>query len=270
MSTPRSARRPLIAGNWKMNLDHVAAIRLVQDLALRLRGFDHKMVDISIHPPFTDLRTVEGIIGADRLPIQLGAQHCSSHEDGAFTGEISLAMLSRLSVASVIVGHSERRQFFSMTDSDVAETARAVLTHDLTPIICVGETGEERESGVTHEVLVRQVTAALGGVDKGVEERIVIAYEPIWAIGTGVAATAEDAQTACQAIRALIASDRGEASERVRVLYGGSAKPENAEELMGMPDVDGLLVGGASLGAESFAAIVAATATCYGQTAGKS
>ena len=260
-----SARRPLIAGNWKMNLDHVAAIRLVQDLALRLRGFDHEGVDVSVHPPFTDLRSVEGIIGADRLPLLLGAQHCSAHEDGAFTGEVSLGMLARLGVSLVIVGHSERRQHFAMSDEDVAATTRAILMKDLIPVICVGETGLEREEGVTDEVLARQVRAALAGVPAGLESDVVVAYEPIWAIGTGLAATAEDAQGACAAIRALIAEARGEVADQVRILYGGSAKPDNAADLVELADVDGLLVGGASLDAESFAAIVAAAADCYGR-----
>ena len=266
----RTVRRPLIAGNWKMNLDHVAAIRLTQDLALRLRQFDHGAVDVSVHPPFTDLRSVEGIIGADGLPILLGAQHCSAFDEGAYTGEISLAMLARLSVSLVIVGHSERRQYFGMTDDDVAATALAVHKRKLTPVICVGETGEEREQGVTNEVLDRQVRALLKGVPSGLEESTIIAYEPIWAIGTGVAATADDAQQACAAIRAIVADERGDTAQEVRVLYGGSAKPDNAGELMALDDVDGLLVGGASLEAESFAAIVSEAAACYGQTAGKS
>ena len=260
----KMTRRPLIAGNWKMNLDHVASIRLVQDLALRLRGFDHDMVDVAVMPPFTDLRSVEGIIGADRLPLILGAQHCSALPDGAYTGEISLSMLSRLSVKAVIVGHSERRQLFDMDDDAVAATALAVHQAKLTPIICVGETGAEREAGETHVVLERQVRALLQGVPSGLEEQTVIAYEPIWAIGTGVAATPEDAQAACSAIRALIGAERGEAASEIRIQYGGSAKPENAAELMALPDIDGLLVGGASLEAESFAAIVAAAASCYG------
>lgn len=261
----KSTRRPLIAGNWKMHLDHVAAIRLVQDLALRLRGFDHAAVDVAVVPPFTDLRSVEGIIGADRLALHLGAQHCSRYPEGAYTGEIALSMLSRLSVSLVIVGHSERRQLFGMDDETVAATALAVHQAKMTPIICVGETAAERETGQTEAVLERQVRAALKGVPSGLEERTVIAYEPIWAIGTGLAATQEDAQSACAAIRALVGSERGEAAGEVRIQYGGSAKPENAADLMELPDVDGLLVGGAALEAESFAAIVAVAAECYGQ-----
>jgi triosephosphate isomerase len=179
-------------------------------------------------------------------------------------------MLERLSVTLVLVGHSERRQYFGMTDDDVIETTRAVLAHGLTPVVCVGETGLEREEGRADEVLVRQVTALLQGVAQGLEDGVIVAYEPVWAIGTGVAATADDAQKACATIRGLIAAERGPAAEAVRILYGGSAKAENAAELMALSDVDGLLVGGASLDAESFAAIVAEAATCYGSTAGRS
>lgn len=257
-------RRPLIAGNWKMNLDHVESIRLIQDLALRLRGFEHRNVDIAVHPPFTDLRSVEGIIGADALPIALGAQHCSAHVSGAFTGEVSVAMLSRLSVSLVLVGHSERRLHYAMNDEEVASTTAAVLNGLLTPVICVGETGEERDASQTEDVLVRQVTAALNGVPRGSESAIVIAYEPVWAIGTGIAATTQDAQLACRRIREELRSLRGEVADSVRILYGGSANPENAEELVTQSDVDGLLVGGASLQGESFAAIISAVAACYG------
>jgi triosephosphate isomerase len=263
----RSTRRPLVAGNWKMNLDHVESVYLMADLALRIRGLNQQQVDVSVHPPFTDLRSVEGIIGADGLPISLGAQHCSAHDNGAFTGEVSLAMLKRLSVALVIVGHSERRQFFSMTNQDVAATAKAVHEHALTPIICVGETQHERESGVMEEILERQVSEAFLGVGSGLEERTIIAYEPIWAIGTGLAATQEDAQGACAFIRATIHSLRGNAADEVRILYGGSAKPENAAMYAEQKDIDGLLVGGASLEGESFAAIIEAVATCYGFSA---
>ncbi len=257
-------RRPLVAGNWKMNLDHVEAIRLIQDVALRLRNTDHRSVDIAIHPPFTDLRSVEGIIGADELPIALGAQHCSAHASGAYTGEVSVAMLARLSVSLVLVGHSERRLYFGMSDEMVAATTAAVLKGLLTPVICVGETGEEREAGETESVLVRQITAALDGVAKGSESSIIVAYEPVWAIGTGLAATTEDAQVACHRIREEIRSLRGEAADGIRILYGGSANPENAGDLVAQADVDGLLVGGASLQGESFAAIINSVAACYG------
>jgi triosephosphate isomerase len=259
-----SARRPIVAGNWKMNLDHVEAIHLVQQLALGLRSIDHSRTDIQIYPPFTDLRSVEGIIGADHLPVELGAQHCSALDGGAYTGEISVSMLARLSVTSVLVGHSERRQLYDMTDDLVAATAKAVLAGGLRPTICVGETEDERQTGITADVLTRQVVGALTGVPQGSEGSVVFAYEPVWAIGTGVAATTEDAQVACAHIRSVLADERGEAATGIRILYGGSAKPDNAGELVGQADVDGLLVGGASLDAASFGAIIEAVSACYG------
>ena len=265
----RTARTPLVAGNWKMNLDHVEAIHLIQSLALRLRSADTHHVEVSVHPPFTDLRSVEGIIGADALPIVLGAQHCSHLDAGAFTGEVSVAMLRRLSVKMVLVGHSERRELFGMTDELVAQTATAVLTGGLAAVICGGESAVQREAGETDEVLGRQVTAALRGVPQGSEAKVLFAYEPIWAIGTGLAATEEDAQVACAHIRSVIAAERSSAvAEAMRILYGGSAKPENAADLVSQEDVDGLLVGGASLDAESFGAMIDAVAACYGSPAG--
>ena len=263
--SPSKTRRPVVAGNWKMNLDHIEAIHLVQQLALGLRSIDHARVDVAVYPPFTDLRSVEGIIAADQLPITLGAQHCSDHESGAFTGEISVAMLSRLSVSSVLVGHSERRQLFGMSDEVVATTARAALVGGLQVTVCVGESELERAEGTTNEVLTRQVEAALGGIESGREDKVVFAYEPIWAIGTGKAATEDDAQDACAHIRAVIAQDRGaDVAGGLRILYGGSAKPDNAASIVSKPDVDGLLVGGASLDAASFAAIIDGVGACYG------
>ena len=262
---PVATRRPVVAGNRKMNLDHVEAIHLIQQLALSLRSIDHARVDIAVYPPFTDLRSVEGIISADHLPIVLGAQHCSQHESGAFTGEISVAMLTRLSVRSVLVGHSERRQLFSMTDEIVAATARSALEGGLQVTVCVGESEGERSDGATTQVLTRQVEAALGGIPVGQEAQVVFAYEPIWAIGTGNAATEDDAQDACAHIRSVVGEHRGEGvAQDLRILYGGSAKPENAATIVSMPDVDGLLVGGASLDAASFAAIIDAVGACYG------
>ena len=262
-------RTPLVAGNWKMNLDHVEAIHLLQALALRIRSADTARVEVSVHPPFTDLRSVEGIIGADELPIALGAQHCSHLESGAFTGEVSVAMLRRLSVKMVLVGHSERRELYGMTDELVAQTASAVLAGGLTAVICVGETADQREAGETNAVLSHQVSAALGGVPKGSEANVLFAYEPIWAIGTGVAATEDDAQVACAHIREVLVEERSTAvADSTRILYGGSAKPDNAGDLVAQPDVDGLLVGGASLDAGSFSAMIDAVAACYGSPAG--
>jgi triosephosphate isomerase len=256
-----------VAGNWKMNCDHVEAVHLMADLALRLRSLDLGNLDVSVHPPFTDLRSVEGIIGSERLPVLLGAQHCSAMANGAFTGEISVSMLSRLSVKVVIVGHSERRQLCGMTDEVVAQTAAAVQAGGLTPIVCVGETEHERASGVTRDILAGQIETALRGIGRGLEERTVIAYEPIWAIGTGLAATVEDAQEVCAFLRSQLRQARGDVAAEIRILYGGSAKPENAAEFVAQADIDGLLVGGASLVAGSFAAIVEAVSTCYGSSA---
>lgn len=265
MTARGTERRPLIAGNWKMNLDHVEAIHLVQALALHLRALDHAKVDVAIHPPFTDLRSVEGVIGADELPILLGAQHVSAHGSGAYTGEVSVPMLRRLGVRLVIVGHSERRQLFGMDDAAVAATTSAVIDGGLIPVICVGETQEERDADEMAARLTTQVTAALEGVPAHAAGSVVFAYEPIWAIGTGVAATEDDAQLACSHIRSVLREERGEDAALTRILYGGSATAANAEGLVRQSDVDGLLVGGASLDAESFAAIIEATAACYGQ-----
>lgn len=265
--TKRPVRRPLVAGNWKMNKDHVEAVYLMADLALRFRTLGTSEVDISVHPPFTDLRSVEGIIGAEGLAVMLGAQHCSEHEAGAYTGEVSVGMLARLSVKLVIVGHSERRQFSGMTDQDVARTTAAVHAAGLTPIVCVGETQHERESGITQEILRSQLEEALKGIGTGLEERTVIAYEPIWAIGTGLAASEQDAQEVCAFLRSVLREARGESADDVRILYGGSAKPDNAARYVSQPDIDGLLVGGASLEGESFGAIVEAVATCYDSSA---
>jgi triosephosphate isomerase len=250
-------RKPLISANWKMHHDHVQAIRTVQDLGLRLQAADVATLDVSVHPPFTDLRSVQTVIEDRAIPVALGAQHCHHQDQGAFTGEVSPPMLARLGVHYVIVGHSERRALFGQSDEDVAVTLRAVLRHGMTPIVCVGESEEEREAGVTAERLTAQTTAALGGLPAQQTAGLVVAYEPIWAIGTGRTAEASDAQEACAHIRAVVAGlADAEAAEAIRIQYGGSVKPDNTAELMAQPDVDGLLVGGASLEAATFAAIV--------------
>jgi triosephosphate isomerase len=253
-------RRPLVSGNWKMHHDHVQAIRTVQDLGLRLSGLDLSGLDVSVHPPFTDLRSVQTVIEDRGLPLSLGAQHCYSQDEGAFTGEVSPAMLARLGVRFVIVGHSERRTLFGQTDEQVAATLRAVIRNGMTPIVCVGETEEEREQGVTDARLESQTKAAFGGLPAQHVAALVVAYEPIWAIGTGRTAGADDAQAACAHIRAVVGdlTDRDTAAA-LRIQYGGSVRPDNTAELMAQPDVDGLLVGGASLEAASFAAIVRAS-----------
>jgi len=257
MAAKAPRRRPLISGNWKMHHDHLQSIRTIQDLGLRLTAADVGPLDVSVHPPFTDLRSVQTVLEDRAIAVALGAQHCYSEDEGAFTGEVAPPMLARLGVSYVIVGHSERRQIFGMTDDQVAATVRAVLRHGMTPIVCVGETAEEREAGETEGRLTDQTTAALKGLSETEGAGLVVAYEPIWAIGTGVTATGEDAQSACNAIRDLVGEVVGvEAAAGVRIQYGGSVRPENTAELMGQPDIDGLLVGGASLEAAGFAAIV--------------
>jgi triosephosphate isomerase len=244
-----------------MHHDHLAAMRTVQELGLRLTAEDTAAVDVSVHPPFPDLRPVQTVLEDRSIAVALGAQHCHQDDRGAFTGEVSPPMLARLRVAYVIVGHSERRLLFGETDELVAAKLRAVLRHQMTPIVCVGETEDEREEGVTRDRLAAQVRAALGGLDADATAGLVVAYEPVWAIGTGWTATVEDAQEACAHIRAVIAEVVApEPAEAVRIQYGGSVTPDNTGELLQAPDVDGVLVGGASLEAPSFAAIVRAAA----------
>ncbi len=253
------ARRPLMSGNWKMHLNHLEAIQLVQKLSYALTKNDYDRVDVSVHPPFTDLRSVQTVLDADRIPILLGAQNCHWEEKGAFTGEVSPTMLAKLDVELVIVGHSERRELFGETDDMVSRKLRSVFLHGMTPIVCVGETLEEREAGQTEDKVTRQVTVALAGLDGDQVARLVFAYEPIWAIGTGRMASAADAQAICGLIRGLVAEQVSpEAAEAVRVQYGGSVKPQNIAELMDQPDIDGALVGGASLEADDFVRIVRA------------
>ena len=250
-------RRPLISGNWKMNLNHFEAIQTVQKLAYLVTKDDVAKVDVSIHPPFTDLRSVQTVIDADKLPFALGAQHCHFDDKGAFTGEISPVFLAKLGVQYVICGHSERRELFGETDEMVAAKATAILKHGMTPIVCVGETLAEREAGDTETKVLGQVRAALAGRSAEQVGSLVIAYEPIWAIGTGRNATADDAQQVCAAIRGVVAEVFGQAAaQRVRIQYGGSVKAGTIAELMAGPDVDGALVGGASLDPDEFARIV--------------
>jgi triosephosphate isomerase len=250
-------RRPLISGNWKMNLNHFEAIQTVQKLAYLVTKDDVAKVDVSIHPPFTDLRSVQTVIDADKLPFALGAQHCHFDDKGAFTGEISPVFLAKLGVQYVICGHSERRELFGETDEMVAAKATAIVKHGMTPIICVGETLAEREAGDTETKVLGQVRAALAGRSAEQVGALVIAYEPIWAIGTGRNATADDAQQVCAAIRGVVAEVFGQAAaQRVRIQYGGSVKAGTIAELMAGPDVDGALVGGASLDPDEFARIV--------------
>ncbi len=245
-----------------MHHDHLQAIRTVQDLGLRLDAGDVSVLDVSVHPPFTDLRSVQTVLEDRGIPVSLGAQHCFDEDSGAFTGEVAPPMLARLGVKFVIVGHSERRQLFGQTDEQVAATLRAVLRHQMTPIVCVGETEFEREDGVTEERLTSQLTGALKGLPQQQVESLVLAYEPIWAIGTGRTATPGDAQAACAHVRNVVGEIAGsDAAQSVRIQYGGSVRPDNSAELTSEPDVDGLLVGGASLEAATFATIVHNAAT---------
>jgi len=252
-------RKPLISGNWKMNLNHFEATALVQKLVYELSAEDFEAVDVSIHPPFTDIRTVQTYFLAekDAPPIAVGAQDCYWEDAGAFTGEVSPAMLVKLDVQYVIAGHSERRELFGETDEMVNKKVHAIFKHDMTPIMCVGETLEEREAEQTEAKVTGQVEAGLAGLSAEQVGGMVIAYEPIWAIGTGRTATPDDAQVVCRRIRDQVTElHGGDAAATLRIQYGGSVKPENTVALMACPDVDGALVGGASLEAESFASIV--------------
>jgi triosephosphate isomerase len=250
-------RKPLISGNWKMNLNHFEAIQHVQKLTYLVDKDDLERVDVTLHPPFTDLRSVQTLLLADKIKMSLGAQTCHWAEKGAFTGEISPAFLVKLDVSYVICGHSERRELFGETDEIVARKIGAVQANGMTPIVCVGETLDEHDAGGTEAKVVGQVRAALAGRRPEQVAAMVIAYEPIWAIGTGRTATAADAQSVCATIRGEVATLVGsEVADTVRIQYGGSVKSGNIAELMAQPDIDGALVGGASLDAEEFAVIV--------------
>ena len=251
------ARRPLISGNWKMHLNHFEAIQLVQKLAFLIDKDDAEAVEVSVHPPFTDLRTIQTLIDVDDIPFALGAQHCHWEEKGAFTGEVSPAFLAKLNVRYVIVGHSERRELFGETDEMVARKITAILGLGMVPIVCVGETLDEREAGATELKVLGQVSSALDGRPSNQIGGLVIAYEPIWAIGTGRTATATDAQAVIAAIRGRVGELAGTgAADAVRIQYGGSVKAANIVELMAEADIDGALVGGASLDPDEFARIV--------------
>ena len=250
-------RRPLISGNWKMHLNHFEAIQTVQKLSYLVPKDITDDVDVSVHPPFTDLRSVQTVIAADDLPFALGAQHCYWEDTGAFTGEVSPAFLAKLEVRYVIAGHSERREHFGETDEMVNAKVKAIHRHGMTPILCVGETLDEREAGNTESKVLGQVAAGLAGLSRDQVAATVIAYEPIWAIGTGRNATADDAQAVCAAIRVKLGEVTDVTSAAaVRIQYGGSVKAFNIDELMAAPDIDGALVGGASLDPDEFARIV--------------
>ncbi len=249
-------RKDLIAGNWKMHASHLDAIQMVQKLSYRLDLSDYERVDVVVCPPFTALRSAQTVIETDHLLIGLGAQNCHWEEKGAYTGEVSPEMLAKLSVSYVIVGHSERRQLFGELDDGVNRKVKAVLAHGMTPIMCVGETEDEREQGYTEEKVGSQVRLGLSGLDPDAVASLVIAYEPIWAIGTGKTASTDDAGQVASYLRGVVAEQWGDAAERVRILYGGSVKPGNIAGIMAKADVDGALVGGASLDPDTFASLI--------------
>ena len=249
-------RKPLIAGNWKMNLNHLEAIAVTQKLSYSLNDKDFDAVDIAIFPPFTDIRSVQTLIDGDRLRLTYGAQDISPESAGAYTGDISGAMLSKLGCTYVLVGHSERRTIHKESDALVATKAKAVLVNEMVPILCIGEDLAIRETGNQVEFVVGQLTASLKGLHKPDLKKVVFAYEPVWAIGTGRTATPADAQEVCAAIRvALKEIGSEEIAQTARILYGGSVKSVNIVDIMKEPDVDGVLVGGASLDPEEFARI---------------
>lgn len=253
-------RTPLIAANWKMNNTHHDALKLVQQLNYELSGHDYDKVEVALCPPFTSLRTVQTLIDSDRMRFDLGAQNMHYEASGAYTGEVSAEMLKSLRVQYVILGHSERRELFGETDEGVNKKVKVAFQNELLPIMCCGETDDEREQGETQNKVERQVREGLKGLKEDQVGRIVIAYEPIWAIGTGKTATPDDAQETCAYIRSVVADQFSkEVAEVVRIQYGGSVKAGNAKALMHQSDVDGALVGGASLDAGEFAAIVKAT-----------
>jgi len=257
MSAKNSGRVPLMAGNWKMNLNHLEAISLVQKLAFTLHDKDFDQVEVAVLPPFTDLRSVQTLIDADKLRIVFGSQDISQHKGGAYTGEIAGSMLAKLRCTYATVGHSERRQYHAETDDIVNAKVHAAYANGLVPIVCVGEGLDVRKAGDQVAYTLAQVDGALKGVDAAQAESVVIAYEPVWAIGTGEVATPDDAQEVCAAIRGRLAELYSpDLADRVRVLYGGSMKPNNVAGLMAQPDVDGGLIGGASLEAEDFVKLV--------------
>lgn len=240
-----------------MHGNHLEAIQMVQKLSYRLDPGDYARVDVVVCPPFTSLRSVQTVIESDHLSLRLGAQNCHWEESGAYTGEVSPSMLAKLSVRFVIVGHSERRQLFGESDSDVNRKVSAVFSAGMTPILAMGETGQEREEGMTEEKVGRQIRLGLQGITAEQVTELVIAYEPIWAIGTGKTASADDAGAVCTFIRSTVAEvyDR-DAADAVRIIYGGSVNPGNIAGLMAKRDIDGALVGGASLDPDTFASIV--------------
>ncbi|OBC13487.1 triose-phosphate isomerase [Mycobacterium sp. 852013-50091_SCH5140682] len=255
------ARKPLIAGNWKMNLNHFEAIALVQKIAFALPDKYFDKVDVTVIPPFTDLRSVQTLVDGDKLRLTYGAQDLSKHDSGAYTGDISGAFLAKLGCSYVVVGHSERRTYHHEDDALVAAKTAAAFKHGLTPIVCIGEQLEVREAGDHVEFNINSLRGSLAGLSKEQIGNVVIAYEPVWAIGTGRVASAADAQEVCKAIRDELGNlSSPELATGIRVLYGGSVNAKNAGEIVAQPDIDGALVGGASLDGEQFATLSAIAA----------
>ncbi len=253
-----ASRTPLMAGNWKSNLNHQEAVVLVQQLAWGLvdKKYDFTRCEVVVLPPFVDLRSVQTVVDGDRLGLRYGAQDVSAHDGGAYTGEVSAAMLAKLGCSYVVVGHSERREHHGEDDETVNAKARRVLAAGMTPIVCVGEGLPVRQAGEQVAYTVGQVEASLTGLSAAAAAGLVVAYEPVWAIGTGEVATPEDAQQVCAAIRASVGKRWSvETAGSLRILYGGSVKAANIAGIMAQPDVDGALVGGASLQADEFGAI---------------
>lgn len=251
-----ATRRDLIVGNWKMNASHLEAIQMVQKLSYRIPSADFDRVEVVVAPPFTALRSVQTVIEADRMLIGLGAQHVHWEDQGAFTGEISPPMLAKMGVEHVIVGHSERRQYFGETDETVNRRARAVVSHKMNPIVCVGETLAQHEADETESVVVGQVKRGLVGLPPEAISQAAVAYEPVWAIGTGRNASPDDAGSVCELIRQTVTAMVGvEAAAGVRILYGGSVNAGNIKGFMAKRHIDGALVGGASLDSDTFAAV---------------
>jgi len=255
------SRQVFIAGNWKMNLNHLEAIALVQKIAFSLPEKYFAKVEVAVLPPFTDIRSVQTLVDGDRLKLRYGAQDVSKYDSGAYTGEISGAMLAKLGCSYVTVGHSERREYHAETDELVNSKVKAALKNDVSPILCIGERLDVREAGTHVEYTTDQLIAGLKGLKTEQVSKVVIAYEPVWAIGTGRVATPQDAQEVCAAIRAKLAEKYGqEIAESVRILYGGSVKSGNIGDLVKQEDIDGALVGGASLDAEEFTKLCALAA----------
>ncbi|MCX5139523.1 triose-phosphate isomerase [Streptomyces sp. NBC_00338] len=257
MTATAQGRTPLMAGNWKMNLNHLEAIAHVQKLAFALADKDYDAVEVAVLPPFTDLRSVQTLVDGDKLKIKYGAQDVSAHDSGAYTGEISGPMLAKLKCTFVAVGHSERRQYHAETDEVCNAKVKAAYKHGLTPILCVGEGLDIRKAGDQVAYTLAQLDGALKDIPAEQAETIVVAYEPVWAIGTGEVATPEDAQEVCGAIRVRLAELYSqELADAVRIQYGGSVKSGNVAAIMAQPDVDGALIGGAALDADEFVKIV--------------